>query len=518
MSFGRKRSAAGGPAGAGGPPLDEASLDAAFLAAAAGSADPATAPASPADAGDRPVYGRAADMLAEPAADAREPSSAATAPATAAEPAPAAAAAADPESGPDGAYQNIRLKLFERLNVSAAVLGGRDVMARELRPVVAAIVGETRLRMTRVDQDQLIERLLDDMFGLGPIEPLLVDPSITDILINGPKQVYVERFGKLQMTDVVFESADQLLNVAQRMAAAVGRRVDETSPLVDARLADGSRVNIVVPPLALNGPCVSIRKFSQRRIGLKQMADQGNLSPAMARLLELAGRCRLNILISGGTGSGKTTLLNAISACISRDERVVTIEDAAELQLHQPHVVRLETRPMSIEGTGLIDQRQLVVNALRMRPDRIILGETRGAEAFDVLQAMNTGHDGSMTTIHANTARDALIRLENMVISGNPNLPLRFVRAQIVSAVHLVVQVSRMRDGVRRVLQIVEVAGVEGDVIVTQELFRFDIEGGAPGEAIIGRFNASGLRPLFSDRAREFGLEADLDRLLVGAA
>jgi pilus assembly protein CpaF len=435
-------------------------------------------------------------------------------------PDPEPAPQVEPQSAPDTseqaerAYGRIREAIFERLNVSAAVLGGREALARELRPAVGALVADNRLRLTRHDQDLLIDRLLDDMFGLGPIEPLLVDPTVTDILINGPRQIYVERFGKLELTDIAFESDAQLLNVSQRIAAAVGRRVDETSPLVDARLADGSRVNIVVPPLALNGPCVSIRKFARRRIGLRRMADQGNMSPPMARLLELAGRIRLNILISGGTGSGKTTLLNAISAGIAHDERVVTIEDAAELQLQQPHVVRLETRPMSIEGTGRIDQRQLVINALRMRPDRIILGETRGAEAFDVLQAMNTGHDGSMTTIHANTARDALVRLENMVISGNPNLPLRFVRSQIVSAVHLIAQVSRMRDGVRRVTQIVEVAGVEGDVVTTQELFRFAIEGGAPGQAVQGRFVATGLRPLFRERAREFGLEPELDAIM----
>jgi pilus assembly protein CpaF len=435
------------------------------------------------------------------------------------EPAPQASPEPPPveieDAGPtEQVYGRIREALFERLDVSAAVLGGRELMARELRPTIAALVVENRMRLTRHDQDLLIDRLLDDMFGLGPIEPLLADPSVSDILINGPKQVFVERYGKLHLTEIAFESDAQLINVSQRIAAAVGRRVDETSPLVDARLADGSRVNIVVPPLALNGACVSIRKFAKRRIGLRQMAEQGNMSPGMARLLELAGRIRLNILISGGTGSGKTTLLNAISASIAHDERVVTIEDAAELQLQQPHVVRLETRPMSIEGTGQIDQRQLVVNALRMRPDRIILGETRGAEAFDVLQAMNTGHDGSMTTIHANTARDALIRLENMVIAGNPNLPLRFVRSQIVSAVHLIAQVSRMRDGMRRVTQIVEVAGVEGDTVTTQELFKFVVDGGAPGKTVQGRFVASGLRPLFAERAREHGLDGEIDMIL----
>jgi pilus assembly protein CpaF len=408
----------------------------------------------------------------------------------------------------------IRNEIFARINVSAAVLGGREAMAKQLRPVIGEIVTSQRLRMSKFEQDQMVERLLDDMFGLGPIEPLLTDNSVTDILINGPKQVYVERFGKLTLTDLTFTDNDQLTNIAQRIASSIGRRVDEASPLVDARLADGSRVNIVTPPLALDGTCVSIRKFAKRHIGFSQMADQGNMSHAMAKVLELAGRCRLNVLISGGTGSGKTTLLNAMSGTISHLERIVTIEDAAELQLQQPHVVRLETRPMGLEGTGQIDQKQLVVNALRMRPDRIILGETRGPEAFDVLQAMNTGHDGSMTTIHANTARDALVRLENMVISGNPNLPLRFVRAQIVNAVHMVVQIARMRDGMRRVIQVVEVAGVEGEVVVTQDLFTFKATGGAPGEGIQGDFHSSGLRPLFISRAREYGFAEELEALV----
>jgi pilus assembly protein CpaF len=427
---------------------------------------------------------------------------------------PPAAAARGSVGQADASYETVRQTVLDRIDVSAAVMGGRAVMAQQLRPVVSDIALQQRLRLSRMDQDLLLERLLDDMFGLGPIEPLLADSSITDILINGPDQVYVERFGKLTLTDVTFADNDQLTNIAQRIAAGVGRRVDEASPLVDARLADGSRINIVTKPLALNGTCMSIRKFARHRIGFAKMVKQGNMSAPMARLLEIAARIRLNVIVSGGTGSGKTTLLNALSGMIAADERVVTIEDAAELQLQQPHVVRLETRPMNLEGNGAIDQRQLVINALRMRPDRIILGETRGAEAFDVLQAMNTGHDGSMTTVHANTARDALVRLENMVISGNPNLPLRFVRAQIVSAVHLIVQVSRMRDGVRRVTQIVEVAGVEGDTVSTQELFTFSIEGGAPGEALKGRFESSGLRPLFAARARDYGLAQELETLM----
>jgi len=467
--------------------------------------------------GRRRVTAPAPESAPEPASPAVEPAPAAPVPAAA--PAgrdPSTRAAAEPGSTADAAYEAVRAAVLERVNVSAALLGGRAVMAGQLRPAVSEIAVQQRLRLSRMDQEALIERLLDDMFGLGPIEPLLADTSVTDILINGPRQVYVERFGKLTLTDVTFADNDQLTNVAQRVAASVGRRVDEASPLVDARLADGSRVNIVTAPLALNGTCMSIRKFAKHRIGFQKMVTQGNLSGPMARLLEIAARIRLNVVISGGTGSGKTTLLNAISGMIGEDERVVTIEDAAELQLQQPHVVRLETRPMNLEGKGAVDQRQLVVNALRMRPDRIILGETRGAEAFDVLQAMNTGHDGSMTTVHANTARDALVRLENMVISGNPNLPLRFVRQQIVSAVHLIVQVSRMRDGVRRVTQIVEVAGVEGDTVSTQELFTYAIEGGAPGEALRGGFVGTGLRPLFAGRARDFGLEREVDALMAG--
>lgn len=348
------------------------------------------------------------------------------------------------------------------------------------------------------------------MFGLGPIEPLLNDPTITDILINGPYQIYVERRGKLEVTDIAFRDNEHLSNVAQRIAASVGRRVDETSPMVDARLADGSRVNIIMAPLALDGACVSIRKFSQQKIDIPQMVEFGSLSAAMGRVLEIAARCRLNIIISGGTGSGKTTLLNALSRMIDERERIVTIEDAAELQLQQPHVVRLETRPASIEGAGQIAQRDLVKNALRMRPDRIILGETRGEEAFDVLQAMNTGHDGSMTTIHANSPRDGLVRVENMVIAANPNLPTRAIRSQIVSAVHLVIQVSRMRDGVRRVLDITEVTGLEGDVIITQDLFSFVHEDAEYREQVNGRYVSNRLRPYFLEKARYFGLEDEL--------
>ena len=407
-------------------------------------------------------------------------------------------------------YQQVRQRLFARMNVSAAVLGGRDKLAAELAKVVGEIASAERLRMTAQEQSRVVAVLLDDMFGLGPIEPLLNDPTITDILINGPHQIYVERRGKLEETDVVFRDNEHLSNVAQRIAASIGRRVDETSPMVDARLADGSRVNIIMAPLALDGACVSIRKFSRQKIGIAQMVEFGSLSPQMGRLLEIAARCRLNIIITGGTGSGKTTLLNALSRMIDPRERVVTIEDAAELQLQQPHVVRLETRPASIEGAGEIAQRDLVKNALRMRPDRIILGETRGEEAFDVLQAMNTGHDGSMTTIHANSPRDGLVRLENMVVAANPNLPTRAIRSQIVSAVHLIVQIARMRDGVRRILSVTEVTGLEGDVIITQDLFGFVHDDGEYREQVHGRYVSNRLRPYFLETAKYYGLEDDL--------
>ncbi len=417
---------------------------------------------------------------------------------------------ADLEEGFSANYSLIRQRLFARMNVSAAVLSGRDKLAAELAGVVGDIANAERLPMTGQEQSRIVAVLLDDMFGLGPIEPLLNDPTITDILINGPYQIYVERRGKLEVTDIAFRDNEHLSNVAQRIAASVGRRVDETSPMVDARLADGSRVNIIMAPLALDGACVSIRKFSQQKIDIPQMVEFGSLSAAMGRVLEIAARCRLNIIISGGTGSGKTTLLNALSRMIDERERIVTIEDAAELQLQQPHVVRLETRPASIEGAGQIAQRDLVKNALRMRPDRIILGETRGEEAFDVLQAMNTGHDGSMTTIHANSPRDGLVRVENMVIAANPNLPTRAIRSQIVSAVHLVIQVSRMRDGVRRVLDITEVTGLEGDVIITQDLFSFVHEDAEYREQVNGRYVSNRLRPYFLEKARYFGLEDEL--------
>ncbi|MFA7488760.1 MAG: CpaF family protein [Lysobacteraceae bacterium] len=413
-------------------------------------------------------------------------------------------------------YASARQFVFSTLNASAALSMPREQIKGNVEQLISELVTRDRLPITQQEQLQMTEEILNDMFGVGPIEPLLQDDTVADIMVNGPDHVYVERRGKLELTGLKFRDHAHLANVAQRIAAAVGRRVDESSPMVDARLPDGSRVNVVMPPLALDGVSISIRKFAKRKLTLQSLASGGSLSPAMAKLLHVASSCRLNIVISGGTGSGKTTLLNALSHFIDPTERIVTIEDAAELQLQQPHVVRLETRPPNIEGLNAVTQGDLVRNALRMRPDRIILGETRGAEAFDVLQAMNTGHDGSMTTLHANTPRDAVVRLESMVMMANGNLPLYSIRRQIASAVHLIVQVERMRDGVRRITSITELMGMEGDLIISQDLFRFVFDASAHGKELQGEYESSGLRPVFTDRARYYGLDAQLLEALKG--
>jgi pilus assembly protein CpaF len=407
-------------------------------------------------------------------------------------------------------FKVIRSGVFDSMNASAVIGKTREQMKPGVEQLVLSIAERERLNITMSEQGQIVGELLNDMFGLGPIEPLLADETVTDVLVNGPDQVYVERHGRLELTAYKFRDNAHVVNVAQRIAAGVGRRVDESSPMVDARLADGSRVNVVLPPLAIHGATISIRKFSKRNITLYRMAQQGNMSMAMANVLKLASTCRLNIIVSGGTGSGKTTLLNALSHFIGLGERTITIEDAAELQLVQPHVVSLETRPENAEGLGAVAQRDLVRNALRMRPDRIILGETRGAEAFDVLQAMNTGHDGSMTTIHANTPRDGITRLESMVMMANGNLPLMSIRRQIASAVHLIVQIERMRDGMRRVTRITELVGMEGDVIITQDLFTFHYDASAYSEEVKGLYECASVRPAFSARAAYYGLEESL--------
>jgi pilus assembly protein CpaF len=396
--------------------------------------------------------------------------------------------------------------LMEHIDASAINELSREELAEQVGLVIGDLTVQEKINLNHVEHRDLVTLILNDMLGLGPLEPLLADDAITDIMVNGPSQVYAERKGKLELTDVKFRDDQQLINIAQKIVSAVGRRVDETSPICDARLLDGSRVNVIIPPLAIDGASISIRKFSKKKITLEKMAEIGSISPKMCRLLQIAGRCRMNIIISGGTGSGKTTMLNAISRNIDPGERVVTIEDAAELQLQQPHVVRLETRPPNLEGNGEITMRDLVKNALRMRPDRIILGEVRGGEAIDLLQAMNTGHDGSLGTLHANKPREALVRLENMVNMAGLNLPAKAIRAQIAEAVGIVVQVNRMRDGGRRCTYITEVVGMEGDVIVTQDLYTYQYQGEGEDGKLRGEFLSSGLRPYFMERAEYFGL------------
>ena len=396
--------------------------------------------------------------------------------------------------------------LMQRIDLGVASSLGPDELRSQIAEIVEEIIIDLKLQLNATEMRSIVRLLVDDMIGLGPLEPLLADETVTDIMVNGPRMVYVERGGKLDLTEVVFRDDAHVMHVATRIVTEIGRRVDESTPLVDARLKDGSRVNIIIPPLAIDGPTMSIRKFSKKEITLDVMARQANMSPEMATVLKIAGRARLNILISGGTGSGKTTLLNAMSRMIDHGERTVTIEDAAELQLQQPHVVRLETRPSNIEGEGEITIRHLVKNALRMRPDRIIVGEIRSEEAIDMLQAMNTGHDGSMGTIHANTPRDALTRLENMVAMSGFKLPAEAVREQIQSAIHLIVQVTRMRDGKRRITQVTEITGMEGEVVTTQDLFKYVFDGETDDGELAGRFECSHLRPFFTPRAEYFGL------------
>jgi pilus assembly protein CpaF len=410
----------------------------------------------------------------------------------------------------DAAKAQIQPLVLEHMDVAAAARMPRPDFEAQLTGWVQELLAETKTQLNFAEQRQLIESLVADMLGLGPLEPLIADETVSDIMVNGPNQVYVERRGRLELTGVAFRDDRHLMNICTKIVTRIGRRIDESRPLVDARLPDGSRVNIIIPPLAIDGASISIRKFSKKAITLDSMAENGSVSPPMATLLKVAARCRLNVLISGGTGSGKTTLLNALSRMIDSAERTVTIEDAAELQLQQPHVVRLETRTANLEGTGEITMRDLLKNALRMRPDRIIIGECRGEEALDMLQAMNTGHDGSMSTIHANNPREALTRLENMIGMAGINLPSKAVRTQIASAVHLICQVNRMRDGKRRVTQITEVVGIEGDVITTQDLFTFQFRGEGADGGLRGSFQPSGIRPAFLPRAEYFGLDRAL--------
>jgi pilus assembly protein CpaF len=406
-----------------------------------------------------------------------------------------------------GLKTTIHRKLLDRINLSILDKLSREQIADEVGDIVLALLMDEDAALNAKERDRLVGEVLDELLGLGPLEPLLADESITDILVNGHRTVFVERNGLLEKTPTRFQDERHLLRIIQKIVSAVGRRIDESSPFVDARLADGSRVNAIVAPLAIDGSLLSIRKFAKKRIGMAKLIELGSIPEAVAEVLSAIVRSRRNVLISGGTGSGKTTLLNALSSYIDDRERIVTIEDSAELQLQQEHVARLETRPPNIEGRGEVTQRELVKNALRMRPDRIIVGEVRAGEAFDMLQAMNTGHDGSMTTVHANTARDALSRLEQMIGMSGIDMPPASSRAQIASAINVVIQIGRQADGRRRLLSLSEITGMEGPTITMQEIFRFKMSGRGEDGEVLGHFEATGIRPKFLQYASEHGIE-----------
>jgi pilus assembly protein CpaF len=401
---------------------------------------------------------------------------------------------------------SVHRKLLGRLNLEALAHVDRAKAEGEIRSLLAQLLSEESTPLSLAERETLFAEVLDDVFGLGPLEPLLRDPSISDILVNTYKNVFVERKGVLERVTATFQDDAHLLRVIDRIVSRIGRRVDDSSPMVDARLADGSRVNAIIPPLAVDGPLLSIRRFPADRLKADDLVSLGAMTKPMLDFLSHCVRAHLNCIISGGTGAGKTTLLNVLSSFISSRERIVTIEDAAELQLHQEHVARLETRPPNVEGKGAIRQRQLVVNALRMRPDRIVVGEVRSEEALDMLQAMNTGHDGSLTTVHANTPRDALTRIETMIAMGATNLPDKAMRQQIASAIHLVVQQTRLADGTRKVTSISEITGMEGDVITMQEIFVFEKAGISKEGKVVGRFRATGVRPKCSEKLRAAGI------------
>jgi pilus assembly protein CpaF len=400
----------------------------------------------------------------------------------------------------------IHRKLIQKLNLDRLTEVNREDVRREVTQILEALVVGESTPMNLQERERLATEVLDEVFGLGPLEPLLADPTVSDILVNTHKRVYVERKGILEMTSIQFRDDIHLMSIIDRIVSAVGRRVDESSPMVDARLADGSRVNAIIPPLAVDGPCLSIRRFGRDPLTSEDLLQNNTLTEPMLELLRGCVKARLNILVSGGTGAGKTTFLNVLSSYISNRERIVTVEDAAELQLHQDHVVRLETRPANIEGRGAIQQRQLVINSLRMRPDRIIVGEVRGEEALDMLQAMNTGHDGSLTTIHANTPRDALSRLETMVAMGSLNIPDGAIRRQIASAIDVVVQVSRLSDGTRKVISLAEITGMEGDIVSMQDIFVFRKRGIRDNGEVSGEFVPTGIRPKFAEKLQVSGI------------
>jgi pilus assembly protein CpaF len=407
----------------------------------------------------------------------------------------------------DPLLERLRSQIMERLDFLRVSEMSQEELRRQIRHVVELLISETNLELGEATRAQVLESIENEMLGLGPIERYMRDPDVTDILVNGHRQVYIERGGKLELTDIVFRDDNHVIQIIDRIVSRVGRHVDESSPMVDARLPDGSRVNAIIPPLAIDGPMLSIRRFGVRTFDLTDLIEFHTLTPGMGELLKGAVKARLNLLISGGTGSGKTTLLNAMSAFVPADERIVTIEDSAELQMLQPHVVRLETRPPNVEGRGTVTQRDLVRNALRMRPDRIILGEVRGDEALDMMQAMNTGHDGSITTLHANSTRDALSRLETLVLYSGLQIPNKAIREQIASAIEVLVHVSRMSDGSRKVTNVSEVVGMEGDVVTTQDIFVFHKTGIGEGGKVMGRFMPTGVRPRFMERLLVSGIQ-----------
>ncbi|MFL9825493.1 ATPase, T2SS/T4P/T4SS family [Rhodoplanes sp. SY1] len=413
--------------------------------------------------------------------------------------------------------------LIEAIDLAQLARLDAESAREEIRDIVNEIIAIKNIVMSIAEQEELLDDICNDVLGYGPLEPLLARDDIADVMVNGAGTVYIEVAGKIQRTGIRFRDNQQLLNICQRIVSQVGRRVDESSPICDARLPDGSRVNVIVPPLSIDGPALTIRKFKKDKLTLEQLVRYGTISPEGAEILKIIGRCRVNAIVSGGTGSGKTTLLNCLTRYIDDDERVITCEDAAELQLQQPHVVRLETRPPNLEGEGQVTMRDLVRNCLRMRPERIIVGEVRGPEAFDLLQAMNTGHDGSMGTLHANNPREALSRLESMITMGGFSLPSRTIREMVCASVDVVIQAARLRDGSRRITHITEVMGLEGDVIITQDLFVFDLMGEDANGRLIGRHRSTGIgRPRFWERARYFGedvrLAAALDAAEAAAA
>ncbi len=442
-------------------------------------------------------------------------------PKTVATPQTPAPVSADPRGVSEEYYETkatIFNALFETIDVSALAGMQPDKAREEIRNIVDEIIAIRNVRLSVAEQNQLITEICDDILGYGPLEPLLARDDIADIMVNGARDVFIETNGKMEKTNIRFRDNQQLMNICQRIVSQVGRRVDEASPICDARLLDGSRVNVIAPPLSIDGPALTIRKFKKDKLKLENLVNFKSISPAGAKVLQIIGACQCNVVISGGTGSGKTTLLNCLTGFIHPDERIITCEDAAELQLQQPHVVRLETRPPNLEGKGKVTMADLVKNCLRMRPERIIVGEVRGPEAFDLLQAMNTGHDGSMGTLHANSPREALSRLESMITMGGFSLPAKTIREMIVGSVDVIVQAARLRDGSRRITHITEVIGMEGDVIVTQDLLLYEMDGEDAQGKIIGEHKSTGIaRPAFWDRARYFNLEKELAEALDAA-